>query len=73
MNKLVLIVTVIAFIFIVSYDPKKGKKLSEMYQTEPSLATSEPCVESRYLELQGLKGVCSQGHPKEIGGVVFST
>lgn len=73
MNKLVLLVIIVAFIFIVTYDPKKGKPIPELYQpAESELPTSQPiCDESRYLELQGLQGTCT-GHPKEVGGAIFS-
>jgi hypothetical protein len=71
MYKLVLVVIIAAFIFLISYDPKNGKKLkAELYQ--PAETQKGPsCDESRYLELQGLTGTCS-GHPTEMGGAIFS-
>lgn len=73
MNKLLILIIVIAFVFVVSYDPKKGKPLPEFYQpAPPSAEQASSCDESRFLELQGLPGVCAGGHPKEIGGAVYS-
>ena len=73
MNKLVLIVIIIAFVFIVTYDPKKGKKFLplEKYQAAPVAQVPE-CDEKKFLELQGLSGFCA-GHNKEYLGAVFDS
>jgi hypothetical protein len=73
MNKLVVIVFVVAVLFILTYDPVKGVPLPELYQPREAVQESEPtCVEKRYLELQGITdGVCT-GHPKEVGGAIVS-
>ena len=70
MNTLVLLVIVIAFIFIVTYDPKKGKKI-ELYQGEPLKPTPHTCDEARYLEVQGLTGECTASPYRDIGGAIF--
>ena len=72
MNKLVLIIIIIAFVFIVTYDPKKGKKFMQLekYQAEPEAVPE--CDEKRFLELQGLTGFCA-GHNKENLGVVIES
>jgi hypothetical protein len=73
MNKLVVIVFVVAVLFILTYDPVKGVPLPELYQPREAVQESEPaCVEKRYLELQGITGGVCTGHPKEVGGAVVS-
>jgi hypothetical protein len=69
MNTLLLLIIIVAFIFIVTYDPKKGKPLPEFYQPEPVPELPHTCDESRFLELQGLKSTCV-GHTREIAGAV---
>jgi hypothetical protein len=73
MNKLVLIVILVAFVFIVTYDPKKGKKFLplEKYQEEPVVTVPE-CDEKRFLELQGLTGFCAGQNKEHLGAVISS-
>jgi hypothetical protein len=73
--KPVLLVIILAFIFIVTYNPKK--EIKEMYQEAPGTTgqTGPTCDSKRFLELQGitgpaLDGVCDGG-PVEYGGVIF--
>ena len=77
MNKLVILVVIVVFIFLLTYDPK-SKKL-EKYITTPQVAApavqSEPtCSEDRYYKLQFAKNaprdVCT-GHPVEYLGAVM--
>jgi hypothetical protein len=72
MNKLVVIVFVVAVLFILTYDPVKGVPLPELYQPRGDVPEGPMCAEKKYLELQGITdGVCT-GHPKEIGGAIVS-
>jgi len=76
MNKLVLVIVVIAFVFIISYDPKNGKKLNiENYQQMPvpPADSPAPCDEVRYLQLQGFTGGTCGGANEERLGVVYSS
>ena len=70
---LVLLVIIVTFIFIVTYNPKKETK-TEMYQGPP-IIDGPTCDSKRYLELQGMTGdaligACD-GAPIESGGVIF--
>jgi hypothetical protein len=73
MNKLVLIIILVAFVFIVSYDPKKGKKFFpvEKYRDEP-LPQEPECDEKRFLQLQGLTGFCAGQNKEHLGAVISS-
>jgi len=73
MNKLVVLVFVVAVLFILTYDPVKGVPLPELYRPRGDVQDSEStCVEKKYLELQGITGGVCTGHPKEVGGAVVS-
>ena len=66
-----LIVAILSFIFIVSYNPKKKQQV-EYYQPQPTVPIPVPmCDEARYLNIQGLTPECSGGHPKEILGAIY--
>jgi hypothetical protein len=77
MNKLVLIVILVAFVFIVTYDPKKGKKFLplEKYRSfdPPSVPGETTCDEAKYLQLQGLSGATCAGRNKEHLGAVYES
>ncbi len=74
MNKLVLIIIIVAFVFIVTYDPKKGRKFMplEKYQAEPAAPAVPECDEKRFLELQGLTGVCLGENKEHLGAIMSS-
>lgn len=66
-----LIVALIAFVFIISYSPKRKK---ELYQSQPSPVQVVPqCDEARYQAIQGLTPVCYGGHPREIAGAIYAS
>lgn len=73
MNKLVLIVILVAFVFIVTYDPKKGKKFLplERYRSfdPPGAPGGGSCDEAKYLQLQGLTGQCAGQNKEHLGAV----
>ena len=73
MNKLVMIIILISFVFIITYDPKKGKKFLpiEKYQVVAPQASSS-CDEARFLELQGLTGTCAAQNTEVMGVVMES-
>jgi hypothetical protein len=77
MNKVVMLIVLVAFVFIITYDPKKGKKFLplETYKpfSVPDPAASGDCDESRYLQLQGLSGTKCLGHNKEYLGAVYES
>jgi hypothetical protein len=79
MNKLIWIVVIIVFVFLLTYDPKSGRL--EKYITTPQVARVAPpsltlnkCSEDRYYELQfnekAPPGTCA-GTPKEVLGAVI--
>ena len=79
MNKLIWIVVIIVFVFLITYDPKSGRL--EKYITTPQVARVAPppsaqakCSEDRYYELQfnekAPPGTCA-GTPKEMLGAVI--
>jgi len=79
MNKLIWIVVIIVFVFIITYDPKSGRL--EKYITTPQVARDAPpsvklakCPEDRYYKLQfnekAPPGACA-GTPVEFLGAVI--
>jgi hypothetical protein len=79
MNKLIWIVVIIVFVFLLTYDPKSGRL--EKYITTPQVAQVAPpsaklakCPEDRYYELQfnekAPPGACA-GTPVEFLGAVI--
>jgi hypothetical protein len=74
--KLIVLVIIVAFVFIITYNPKR-EVIREMYQEAPGTVGQKgpTCDSQRYLELQGitgagLSGAC-EGAPVEYGGVIF--
>jgi len=79
MNKLIWIVVIIVFVFLLTYDPKSGRL--ENYITTPQVARVAPppstptkCPAERYYELQfnekAPSNACA-GTPKEFLGAVI--
>jgi|LauGreDrversion4_2_1035121.scaffolds.fasta_scaffold1468294_1 hypothetical protein len=72
--KLFVLVVILAFVFIITYNPRKPQK--EMFQEAPGTfgQTGPTCDSRRYLELQGFTGEalgdCKMS-PIESGGVIF--
>jgi len=70
-----MIIILISFVFIITYDPKKGKKFLpiEKYQVvAPPSQASSSCDEARFLELQGLTGTCAAQNTEVMGVVMES-
>ena len=69
MNKIVILVVLIAFVFIITYDPVKGKQIFQGYGA-PAPVITPTCSEKRYLEVQGLTGECGQRNVEYLGVVM---
>jgi len=74
MNKLILIIVVVAFVFILTYDPQKGKKLPlETYVAKAPVDPLKECPEDRYARLQALSKTGCKGENVEKMGVIYSS
>ena len=76
MNKMLLFVVIVIFIFLITYKPGSGQQLEKYIigEKKPSLVTRGPvCDQSRYHDLQFgdvPPGKC-EGLPKEFLGAVI--